>query len=320
MKSFQELYTELQDQTGDDSAATLTIFKRWINDTQHSMLGNHPWKFLEFTANITTVANTGSYDLPANCRKLISVVPLDASSDVDQNPNPVEDPLFWERLERRKTDSSDITQYFYLEGFNTLKIWPDFSTAGRTLRVRGRKAVVDMTRANYTTGTITSITSGAKALVGSGSSWNGRKPLGEQWIKIDETTGDLRWYRIASIDSDTTLTLDSPYVGDTISAATEGYTLGEMPVVPEAYQIGLFYRPMALYYMKLENPTMAMMYWNLYDGGYELGKVRKPAGIVGQMIQTELGMLDAAYFPPQGKEGVPLSSEYLAKDTTATLG
>ena len=319
MKSFQEIYTELQDQTGDDSSAQLTIFKRWINDTMHSMLGNHPWKFLEFTTDITTVADTGSYDLPANVRKIISVVALDANSKVDQNPAPIEDPLFYEGLLRRKASSSDITQFFYLEGSNTLKIWPDFSTAGRTLRVRARKSVVDMTRANYTTGTITSITNALKAVIGSGSSWLSQAPLGEQWIRFDAITGDLRWYRVASLDTDTTLTLDSPYVGVSIAAATEGYTLGEMPVVPEAYQTALFYRPMALYYMKMEDTTMAKMYWNLYDGGYELGLVRRPAGVVGQMIKEQFGMLDAAYFPPQGN-GVPLSPEFLAKDTTATLG
>jgi len=281
------------------------------------MLGNHPWKFLEFTADITTLANTGSYDLPANVRKIISVNILDANGVVDRIPDPIEDPIFYEKLLFRNATQSDITQYFYLEG-NTLKIWPNFSTAGRTIRVRGRKNVVDMTRANYVTGTITSIANGLKAVIGASTVWLGRKPLGEQWIRIDETTGDLRWYKISALATDTTLTLATPYVGTTIAAATETYSIGEMSAVPEAYQMALVYRPLALYYMKMENTTMASFYWNLYDGGYELGKVKRPAGVVGQMMKEQFGMLDANYFPPQGKE-YPLSAEYLAKDTTATL-
>ncbi len=319
MKSFNEIYTEIQKQSGDDDSDQLTIFKRWINDTQHQVLGQNPWKFLEFTSDITTVADTETYDLPANVRKIISLVTLDSSGNVDQNPAPIEDPIFYEYLLRRDADSSDITQYFYLEGPNTLKIWPKFSTAGLTIRMRARKSVVDMNLDDYTTGTITSITNGAKALVGSSTSWNGRKPLGEQWIRIGKTDGDYRWYRVASIGSDTTITLDSPYLGTTVAAATASYTLAEMPVIPEAYQEALFFRPMALHYMKVENPTMSNMYWNLYDGGHEMGRSRRPTGLVGKMIKEQLGMLDAAYFPPQGSARV-LSSEFLAKDREATLG
>jgi hypothetical protein len=319
MLSFQNIYERLQNQTGDDSSAQLTIFKQDINLTQHAMIGNHPWKFLEFTADITTVADTGSYDLPASVRKIVSAVVLDSDGEVDQNPNPIEDPLFYEELLRRKSGSSDITQYFYLEGSSTLKIWPNFDTAGRTIRIRGRKNVVDMTRADYTTGTIVSITSGAKALVGSGTSWLGRKPLGNQAIRIDETTGDLRWYPINAIGSDTAITLQVPYLGTTIAAGTETYKIGEMPIVPEAYQMALVYRPLALYYMKIENSSMANMYWDLYDGGYEMGKIRRPAGVVGQMIKEQFGMLDAAYFPSQRGES-NLSAEYLSKDTSSTLG
>lgn len=318
MKSFQEIYTELQDQTGDDSSAQLTIFKRHINDTQHLVLGNHSWKFLEFTANMTTVADTGRYEIPANVRKIQHVVTLDSNSEVDQIVDPVEDPDFWEHLQRRNSSSSDITQYFYVEG-NDLLIWPNFSTAGLTIRARGRKSVVDMSLDDYNTGTITSVANGDTALVGSSTSWNGRKPVGEQWIRIDYTTGDLRWYKVSSIDSDTAITLEKNYLGTSIAAATESYTLGEMPVIPEAYQNILFYRPMALYYMKLENMAMADHYWTMYDGGYELGRAKRPGGLVYQMIQEQLGAVDSKYFPPQGSKE-ELSSEFLAKDEISTLG
>ena len=319
MKSFQEIYTELQDQTGDDSSAQLTIFKRHINDTQRLILGQHSWKFLEFTANITTEADDGRYEIPASVRKLLKVEVLDASGDVDQVPEIVEDAGFWARLQRRKAGSSDITQFVYQEG-NDLLTWPDFSTAGRTIRVRGRKNVVDMTRDDYTTGTITSIANAATTVEASGSSWNGRKPVLEQYIRIDATSGDLRWYRIASITDDDTLELEKNYLGTSISADTETYTIGEMPVIPDTWDTMLVTRPLAIYYQKLENLQMANHYWNQYDGGYEIGRSRKPGGMLAQFIKDQAGAVDSKYFPPQGRGGDHLSPEFLAKDTTSTLG
>ena len=50
MKSFQEIYTELQDATGDDSSAQLAIFKRHINDTQRIVASKAPFLTLETTA------------------------------------------------------------------------------------------------------------------------------------------------------------------------------------------------------------------------------------------------------------------------------
>jgi len=307
MKSYQEIYTECQDISGDDTAAFLTKFQRWINDTQRiaCAAGGGKFPFLEFTKDITTVADTARYDVHTSIRKILTVVTLDASGNVDETPDPVEDYDFWERLQRLDPASSDITQYFKQEK-DDLLIWPAFSTAGRTIRVRGRKRPVDMSKADYTTGTITSITSGAKALVGSGTSWNSRKPLGEQWIKIAGTDGDDRWYPIASIDGDTTITLASPYEGTTIAAATASYTLAEFPIFPGEYHMLCVYRPMALYFQSLQDRAMAQSYWRLYDGGKEAGLLKKneqAAGLLGQMIDEQSGMLDTGYYPPQGSRG-----------------
>ncbi len=321
MKSFQEIYTELQDQSGDNSAGQLVIFKRHINDTQSTVLGDHSWKFLETVRNIATEASVGRYTLHADLRKIIGVVTLDSSGQVDQIPELVEDSKFWDRITFRNATASDITQFVYQEG-NDMLVWPDFSTAGLNFRIRYRKRVNPMTLDDYSSGNIDSITSGAKALVGAGSpAWNGRKPLQEQWIKIDPTTGDGRWYRVDSIDGDTTITLEKNYLGSTITTSgAETYTLGEMSVIPEEYHNLLFYRPMAIYYMKVENIAMSKMYWNLYDGGYELGEVKRPEGLLGKFIKEQAGMLDAKYFPRQGTGGHPLSGEFLAKDTTSVLG
>lgn len=317
MKSFQELYTELQDQSGDDSSGQLTIFKRHINDTQSIVLGDHPWKFLEKTRNITTVANTSRYALQADVRKIMTVV-TSPDGTTKYRPQPVEDHDFWEYLQSLQTGASDIPEYYYQEG-NDLLLYPAYSTVSHTITVRYRQRVIEMSRANYTTGTITTATNGDETIVGSTTAWTGRVPLGEQWLRIDQTAGDYRWYRIETITDATNLELEAKYLGTSIAAGTSTYTIGEFPMMPGEYHNLCFYRPMALYYSKMEDTNMANYYWDLYDGGYEAGRSRKPGGMLKKMMVEQEGMLDARSFPPQGSDRSD-SPEDLAREDLSTFG
>jgi hypothetical protein len=47
--------------------------------------------------------------------------------------------------------------------------------------------------------------------------------------------GDGMWYEIASVPSATTLTLVRAYGGTALSAASATYTIGQMPLLPEAF-------------------------------------------------------------------------------------
>lgn len=317
MKSFETLYSELQEHTGDDSATQLARFKKHINETMHGALGNRNWKFLEKTGNLTSVAETARYTLQANVNKIMEVAILNSDDEVDSLPEPVEDAGFWNKLQYRKAGSSDYPRYFYQEG-NDLLLWPAMATADLSIKVRFREQVIDMSRADYTTGTIVSITKGASALVGDSTVWTGRKPLGEQWIRIAQTAGDYRWYRVDAIGSDTTITLEKKYLGTTIATGSSTYTLGEFPNIPQSYHSLLLYRPLALYYTKIENLTMAKHYWKLYDGGYEMGESRRIRGLLGKMISEQEGMLDASFYGKQG--GNIYDPELLAKDNESTLG
>lgn len=75
------------------------------------------------------------------------------------------------------------------------------------------------TNSNYTTGTI-SVTNGSAAITGSGTSWatSTNAETGE-YIKLP----DGKWYRIESIASNTSLTIEVNYQGSTLSGQT--YTI-----------------------------------------------------------------------------------------------
>lgn len=75
------------------------------------------------------------------------------------------------------------------------------------------------TNANYTTGTI-AVTSSSATVTGTGTSWNTNTNATEgEYIKLP----DGKWYRITAIGSDTSLTVETTYLGSTVSGQT--YTI-----------------------------------------------------------------------------------------------
>lgn len=317
MKSFQTLYTDIQNQTGDDSAAFLTQIKRWINETQGLALANHKGKIREKTATITTAASTARYTLPADCDKILKVTTTPDSGTTVYTPHLVEDPDFWEHLQGLNQSSSLMTEYYYREG-NDLLLWPSYSTASKTITVRYRKRVIEMSRADYTTGTITTATLGDETIVGSSTVWTGRKPVGEQWLRIAQTAGDYQWYRIETITDDTNIELEAKYQGTSIAAGSSTYTIGEFPAIHPDFHDLCFYRPMALAYLRLENTEMANTYWDLYDGGCEAGRVSKPAGLLKRFMDADAGTLDAVFYSHQADRGA-VSAEERSLNQAATF-
>ena len=75
------------------------------------------------------------------------------------------------------------------------------------------------TNADYSTGTITT-TNGSTAVIGSGTAWNtSTNAEADEYIKLP----DGRWYKIVSIGSDTSLTIETSYQGASLSG--ESYVI-----------------------------------------------------------------------------------------------
>lgn len=76
------------------------------------------------------------------------------------------------------------------------------------------------------------------------------------WLKITAPTGDNNWYQIASIESDTSLTLINTYQGTTCSGAS--YTIGQMPLLLEDYHDVLVFDSLVTYFTTIvDNKTKA---------------------------------------------------------------
>ena len=306
MKSFQEIYTEVQDISGEDSSAWLTRFKRWVNDTEQSAITESKMRILETTSDITTVASTSQYSLPQDLDVLLGAIILNGTT-VHAQPEILENAEFYNSLLKQNAGASNITEYIYPQGQDFFT-WPTFSAVSWTIRLRYRKNVVDMSLADYTTGTISAATNASATVTGSSTAWTGRKPVRNQWIKLTpdaDGDGDARWYKVNAIGSDTSITLESPYLGSTFTGQSLSYILAEFPNTPEGFQNMLVYRPLALYYDHVENTTLSGRYWRLYDGGYEAGLSKKMGGLMKKFLNKVQNVNDGIYTPPLGTRQTP---------------
>lgn len=299
MKSYNNLYSNFQKRVGNNSADVLTVFKEDLNGTNQLVLTSAPWKFLEKTDTISTEASTARYTLFNDLGIIMEISVENAAGTITYRPRPVEDPAFWEYLQHLNTAASDVTEYYYQEG-NDLLLYPTYLTASDTISVRYRRRQKELSRDDYTTGTIATATNGDETITGTSTAMTGRKPVGEQWMRFSTTSGegDYVWYRIDSITSDTAWEFEKEYQGATFTGATLSYTLGEFSIMPGDYHDLLYYRPMALYYESQEEMTIANSYWRKYDGGHEAGLSPDIGGLLGQMMENEGGMRDAGYMSP----------------------
>ena len=100
-------------------------------------------------------------------------------------------------------------------------LWPTPATTDSEITIRGRRRLRDLSLADYAIGTIAAGTDGDETITGTDTAWatNG---VGN-YIRIDYTYGDFRWYEIDSITSVIELELVKPFEGVTFTGQTETY-------------------------------------------------------------------------------------------------
>lgn len=318
-------YTNLRNTTAkycnvstSDTTAMATIDSN-LNDSIRTIcnLQGGKLRFLEATKDMYTVADQETYQIPNGFRKLIDMYIYSgdgsSSSDTIYSPEMVYDPTKWKLILQYRLGTQDVPYFTYVEN-TTYKIQPIPSSTGNLIRLRGRLQTRDLSIADYTTGTITSIANGGTAVVGSGTTWTA--DMVGRYIQITETTaangGDGFWYQIGSYTSATSIGLLKPYEGTSISAGTAAYTIGQCSVIPEAYDIGIVYRATALWWDNQNDLNRAKTYWTKYDGGNEAGYIDTYGGLIGQMLANEGETEEGAYLPPFARtSNLPQAPYYL---------
>jgi hypothetical protein len=235
MKSYtigRNLYGSL---TKNTASANLSLGDQIANDDYRAICAVKDWPFLERLRTLSTIASTQAYNLPYDCDQVREIGVIVSSKRY--TPTMAPDRNFWDKL-NSSTVTSDIPQYWFTFA-GQLMLWPTPATAANTINVTQKTRVIDLSVADYTTGNITTTvtTAGVTTVTGSGTTWTPQ--MVGRYIRITYSdtalTGDGLWYEIASVPTSTTMTLVRAYGGTALAAATAAYTIGQMPLLPEAY-------------------------------------------------------------------------------------
>lgn len=282
MKSFtvgRNLYGIL---TKNTSTANLTLGDQIANDDYRAICSVRDWPFLERTRTLTTKADTQAYNLPYDCDRVREVAVIVDDSRYTPRLSPSQ--RHWDDL-NDSDFTSDIPEWYYV--FNgQVNLWPTPATAGNTINVTQKTRVIDLSIADYTTGNITttSTISGVTTVTGSGTTWTAQMVGRYIRITLSDTanTGDGVWYEIASVPSTTTLTLVRVYGGTDITAGSADYTIGQMPLLPEAYHELPWIFAAGKYWQK-ENDSRGETFLN-YHGNFGQGGML-PTGRIADLVK-----------------------------------
>lgn len=145
-------------------------------------------------------------------------------------------------------------------------------TAGNAISFNYQVRVIDLTFADYVTGTA-SATQNSVLVQGVGTSWlSNYMPVAGSvkhlnlWIVFASPLGNNAWYQIDSIQSNTSLTLLNNYTGGTFTGGS--YAIGQMPLILEDFQDMIVWRTLMIYFSSINpQPQKAAEFKAMYEEG-----------------------------------------------------
>lgn len=254
MKSYTELRTMHGDLTNNTTTSNLNLGSRAQNDAIRAICAMSPnWDFLESSITDVTVASQNNYDIPYNSDKINAITIT--SGSIIYYLDEVTSRREWDELQYSPY-TSDIPEKFYVYNDEIL-IYPTPSTNNLVITIYYKKRVIDLSNADYTTGTIT-VTNGDETIAGSGTTFT--SGMVGRFLKSNT---DGNWYEIASFTNTTAVELKKKFKG--VTAAGASYTIGEMPILPEAYHDMLAYYSASQYWLQQKDINMAREYRSFYE-------------------------------------------------------
>lgn len=247
------------------TAANLTLADALMNDSEKRIIAAKDWPFLWKQYTLTTTATTQAYTLPAYTQKPQSIYVTVGS--YRYSPKEVTTRTEWDKINEVVISSDIATHYFIYDG--QLLLFPTPASSSNTITFNGRKVAKDLAIADVTSSTVTSITSGATAMVisaGGAVSWAGR------YIQVTESDttnkGDGYWYEIASATA-TTITLTRKYGGTTIAAGAAACVVGQVSLIPEPHDQLPIFEALKIYFTSVDpSPVKAQLYGKMFEEGY----------------------------------------------------
>lgn len=237
-----------------------------INQSLRYLTTKYYFNERSYTVPGGTVSGTQFYNLPPQVKKLVNVTVTIAN--VLWQPKECPSKEYWDYLNTISFNQDYPSWFFVWNG--QVGIFPTPSSSSNTLTMNYKTRIIDLSQADYVTGTV-AITTNTTTVTGSGGATFTNSMAG-QWIKVafsatNSANGDNQWYQIASVTSSTVLVLKNVYSGSTVTGGS--FIIGEAPLLPEDYQDLPLYRMGIIYYTtRFPDKVRAVMYQKLYDDGF----------------------------------------------------
>lgn len=311
MITFSQGTVLLQTLTGilpTDTINTGTLQTFW-NDSRRTVggLNGGKWPWLEIEETSLTVAGQEYVEIPNHIRRIITARQQNGvdSGSVIYPIRLMFDQQRWDSILAMLLGQSNVPFYGYQRD-NRLYIQPVPSEDGDSVIMRGRLKLRDLNIADYITGGIATATTASTAIVGQGTTWTAS--MAGRYMRIAETDaangGDEYWYKIASVQDGTHLTLSKNYQGTSIVTGTATYIIGQITYEPETYHMAPIYRAVAQWWDFKEDMLLSARYWRAYDGGVEAGLSKDYGGLIGQMLEEANESMEGNYMSPIPRDGL----------------
>jgi len=281
--TFEELYTECQELTGDSGATSLISFKRWINIAKNnfnSALGRYITRKEKTTS---TVAAQQYYQLPEDCVRITGIVYDDGTTET-----PLEQIVSEERWrELNMSTSSGTPEAFFIRGVDEFGLYPKPATAvvsGIIIYYESKER--DMTQADYKTGTVT-VTNGSATVTGAGTVFTANM-VGRVFKATDDSGGQE--YKIAAYVGADEVTLENYY--EEATGAGKAYSIGETSQIPSDFHTSFVDYALFRYALKQKDHVSAKDYLSLYKSAIDEAKGRYGAKTTKQVFNNRRRLTD----------------------------
>ena len=217
MKSYTQcrnLYGKL---TKNTSTTNLSHGDELINDEYRHLCSMGDFGFLHRTRTQSTIAGTQFQSFPYDV-DVVESVSVTVSTK-RYTPELIHTREEWDDLNLTSYTSDIPIKAFVFNG--QLGIWPTPASNGNTITINAKIRVIDLSIADITSSTITTLTNGSTGLTVSGGLTT---QMAGFWIRptfsTTANTGDGQWYELSSVTNSTTGTLVRAYGGTSITAGT----------------------------------------------------------------------------------------------------
>lgn len=270
MLIWDDAITICQKTTNDSSSDALSYLKMMMNHGYKTLLATFGRSVTEETKTAVTVANQQYYQMPRNFLWLKSLTVTVGS---------IVYPVFEEESQENwnllnmNTQTSTVPQKYFIRrrfglGGDEIGFYPIPSTSAYTITMIYESSDKDLGVVKYTTGSVTA-TNNSTAIVGSGTAFT--NAMIGRYLNITDSASDGMWYKIVARASNTAITLENVYEGETVSG---NYQIAEAFNLPEDLQTLPVHYALYFYFSGKGNEKKMSEHMGLFNQGYKIGRDR----------------------------------------------